>query len=97
MEHWPEAKIVSIVRHPLGVVPAGIVALFDEHSMHVGGQLAGIPILRPQRARELGVQAVIPVTMVHQAKLVERWNLLTGGEIPIRPLLQAQCAAAPTL
>jgi len=78
-------------------MPAEIVALFDEHPMLVGGQLAGIPIHRPEQARELGVQMVIPVTLVHQAKLLERWILLTGGEIPIRPLWETRCAAAPTL
>ena len=78
-------------------MPAEIVALFDEHPMLVGGQLAGIPIHRPEQARELGVQVVIPITMVHQAKLLERWNLLTGGEIPIRPLWETRCAATPTL
>ncbi len=80
----------------LANMPAEIVALFDEHPMLVGGHLAGIPIHRPEQARELGVQVVIPVTTVHQAKFLERWNLLTGGEIPIRPLWETRCAAAAT-
>ncbi len=80
----------------LGHMPAQIVALFDEHPMLVGGQLAGIPIHRPSQARELGVQVVIPVTMVHQATLIERWNRVTGGDPPVVPLWARELSATLT-
>lgn len=71
-------------------MPAEIVCFFDENPVLVGNDLEGLPICRPEQAHQMRVGAVIPVTMVHQAKLIDRWNRLTGGDPPILPLWEAE-------
>lgn len=67
-------------------LPAPIVCLFDENPARVGSSLAGLPIHHPQHAGELGLDAVIPLTLVHQRILIERWQRLYDKRIPIVPL-----------
>ena len=67
-----------------------IVCLLDENPSLVGASIAGLPIHHPQKAAALGVQAVIPATLVHQRALIGRWERIIGEAIPILPLWDEQ-------
>ena len=71
-------------------LPAKIVCLLDENPARVGSSLAGLPIYHPQAAGELHLDAIIPLTLVHQRNLIERWQSLYDKRIPIVPLWQEQ-------
>jgi hypothetical protein len=86
--------LAHLVCPHLGATARRITAIFDEHPMLVGRRLAGLPIERPERAVDLGVEAVIPVTTVHHERLRKRWALLTGGAVPTVPLVESLCPAS---
>ncbi len=65
---------------------AEVVAVFDDHPAYAGGTLAGagLPIRRPREAAALAIDTVIPVTLVHQGSMIERWR--AASPVPILPL-----------
>jgi len=67
-------------------MPVEIKYIFDENPALVGKQLAGFSIERPEKAIELGIQAIIPVTLVHQQLMMQRWQRLFGDKITFLPL-----------
>ncbi len=75
-------------------MPARIVCLLDENPSLVGATLAGVPIHHPQHAAELGLHAVVPVSLVHQTALIKRWQRFFDRRIPIVPLWEEQCSKA---
>lgn len=60
-----------------------IVCFLDENPSLVGTNLGGYPIYHPRQATDLGLEVVIPITLVHQQKLVDRWQCLYEDRIPI--------------
>ena len=74
----------------LDKLPAQVVCFLDENPARVGNSLDGFPIHHPQHAAELGLDAVIPLTLVHQRILIERWQRLYDDRIPIMPLWREQ-------
>jgi hypothetical protein len=74
-------------------MPAEIPCFFDERPTSAAA-LSGRPVERPERARALGVQAVVPVTMVHQDRLLARWERLATG-VPILPLWVGEPLSPP--
>lgn len=71
-------------------MPGEIVCLLDEDPLLVGRNVGGFEVRRPEQANELGVQAVIPATLVHQRALIGRWERIIGEAIPILPLWDEQ-------
>ncbi len=71
-------------------LPVKIVCLLDENPARVGNSLAGLPIHHPQQAGELKIDAIVPLTLVHQRSLIEHWQRLYDDRIPIVPLWQEQ-------
>ncbi len=62
---------------------AEVIALFDENPALTGSRIGGLPVSPPAHADELGVQVIIPITLVHQEKLIRRWRELVGPHVPV--------------
>ncbi len=65
--------------------PSQPVCIFDEDPTLHGMKISGYPVCSPQRAAELGVEAVVAMTFVHQEKLINRWREMQPS-VPILPL-----------
>ncbi len=74
--------------------PVEIVAIFDDNPLLLGTELAGFRVYRPEKAVTLDIQAVVPVTLVHQAEMIQKWQRLFGERIEILPLWVEQSADA---
>lgn len=84
---WLGAGYFSRLLAPhLGTPPVEVVAFLDDDPALQHAHLGGVPIRRPEDALRLGVEAVIPLTLVHQVRLIRRWQSLWGGRIPVLPL-----------
>ncbi|MGQ9650021.1 MAG: sulfotransferase [Phycisphaerae bacterium] len=70
----------------LSDLPVKVTALLDENPMLARRQQDGFTVYSPDEAVRLGVQAVIPLTMTHQALLIRRWRQVFGNRIPVIPL-----------
>lgn len=70
----------------LSNMPVEIVCFLDENPSLVGSKLSGIPIIHPNQAAMLDVEAVIPMTMIHQQALIEKWQRMFEDRIPILEL-----------
>jgi len=81
--------------------PVEIACVFDENPTLRNSQIAAFSIRTPDAASELGVEAVIPTTFVHQDKLIQRWRETCDRRISVVPLWndervdpQASCATS---
>ena len=72
--------------------PVEVACVFDENPALAHSKIGAFPVRRPDAASEVGVEAVIPTTFVHQDKLVRRWRQLYGDDIPILRLWNEQSA-----
>ncbi|MHC4775864.1 MAG: sulfotransferase family protein [Planctomycetota bacterium] len=82
--------LAHLVCPRLGDPPADVAGIFDDDPQLVGREIGGYMVHRPEDAPGLGVEAVVPLTLVHQAKLAERWRRLLGDRIPVLPLWHEQ-------
>lgn len=78
----------------LSDLPVEVAALLDENPMLARWQQDGFTVYSPDEAVRLGVQAVIPLTMTHQALLIRRWRQVFGNRIPVIPLWNEMDEAA---
>lgn len=53
-------------------MPIEIICFLDENPSLAGSVLAGLPIHHPQQATRLGVETVIPITLIHQQSLIDK-------------------------
>lgn len=67
-------------------LPVEVVCIFDENPTLTNCQIGAFPIQTPDAAAKLGVEAVVPTTFVHQAKLIRRCRQLFDDHIQIVPL-----------
>ena len=72
-----------LIATSLSDMPGDIVCFFDESPLLIGTTLGEYPINHPRQATDLGIEAVIPITLVHQERLVDRWRCLYEERIPI--------------
>jgi len=54
--------------------------------MLAGQRQDGFTVHSLDAAADLGIQAVIPLTMTHQELLIRRWQRMFGSRIPVVPL-----------
>ena len=70
--------------------PENLIGIFDDNPAYTdrrgGHKIGKLTIYRTDQALELGVQAVIPMTLVNQPKMATRWQKLFDGGIPAYPL-----------
>ncbi|MHC5001791.1 MAG: sulfotransferase, partial [Planctomycetota bacterium] len=64
---------------------AAAVAFVDEDPARIGATIGGRPVVRPDEAGAIGVDAAVPLTLVHQAALLRRWARLHPS-VPVVPL-----------
>lgn len=67
-------------------LPVEVPCIFDENPKLARTRIGSLPVRTPDAAPEIGVDAVIPTTFVHQEKLMQRWRRLLGDAVPILPL-----------
>ena len=67
-------------------LPVEVPCIFDENPTLARTRIGPFPVRTPDTALEIGVDAVIPTTFVHQKKLMQRWRRLLGDAVPIIPL-----------
>jgi hypothetical protein len=89
--------LAHLVCPRLGETPVEVAGIFDDDPALIGREIGGYLVHRPEDAPGVGVEAVVPLTLVHQGKLAERWRRLLGDRIPVVPLWQEQevALAAP--
>jgi hypothetical protein len=63
-----------------------VVGVLDENPVLGESRIGSYPIYRIGQARSLGIDAVVPLTMVHQGRLIERWRMQYGDDIQVVPL-----------
>jgi hypothetical protein len=63
-----------------------VCCLIDEDPLLRGRTLAGLPIVDPDGALEVGVETVIPLTLVHQHRLARRWARVGEPAVPVELL-----------
>jgi len=84
---WLGAGYFSRLLAPhLANPPVRVAAYLDDDPNLQHAALHGVPIRRPEEAAGLGVEAVIPLTLVHQVRLIRRWQRVHAGSIPVIPL-----------
>lgn len=71
-----------------------IVCLLDESPLLVGQSVGNFKVYKPEQAQELGIEVVIPTTLVHQRPMIDKWNRTIGEAVPILPLWDEQPAEA---
>ncbi|NLE58678.1 MAG: sulfotransferase [Planctomycetes bacterium] len=70
----------------LSDLPVEVAGLLDENPMLAGQRQDGFTVHSLDAAADLGIQAVIPLTMTHQELLIRRWQRMFGSRIPVVPL-----------
>jgi hypothetical protein len=65
-----------------------VVGVLDDNPVLGESRIGRYSIHRMGQARDLQIDAVIPLTMVHQDRLIARWRMQYGEDIPVVPLWQ---------
>jgi hypothetical protein len=75
----------------LGDLACEPVCILDDDPARAGGKVGGVAIERAGAAEELDIDAVVPLTFVHQGPMMEQWRD-RHPSIPIVPLLPEPAA-----
>ncbi|MCK4626176.1 MAG: sulfotransferase [Phycisphaerae bacterium] len=71
-------------------LPVEVPCIFDENPMLANSRIGAFPIRSPEASSSVGIEAVVPITFVHQAKLIERCHRLFGPDVLVVPLWNEQ-------
>lgn len=66
--------------------PVEVAAIFDDDPLLASRTIGGLRVYRLEAASELGVTAIVPLTLVHQLGMIRRWQRLFGRRFPVVPL-----------
>lgn len=79
---------------PVLVGTQGIVAFLDDDPAKTGGDLWGVPVVMPDRVREMGITDVVISSWMHQEAIWARRETLEADGVRVHRLYESQSAEA---
>lgn len=80
---YSAGEVTELVIHALAGLPIELVAIIDDDPKKQGRVMFGYPVVRPERSKELGIDAIIVTTFRYRRTIMQRVQHLKDEGIQI--------------